>query len=285
MKWKSDFRLIPVVVRLFALGFYAASNAAYAQASQASQEQLELTASCATYIGTVVAPLTFEQALAGIKIVPPKGEFETSLAYADRVSASESAKEIIISTPINRESLKYDADNGKFLVTIYLFDGKTRLKFRDFFWSKQDYKTDAGTFNLALKYSSTRKLIGYYTGTNSFGTKSNIEKITYFEQAIFENETTYDKPLFYITNGNLGSNIGYISVPMDSAAEFKAKVTAAFVIIPKAPYVETGSYQESEPTFADPYDVKVNATILMADIRCALIMDGARKVVAAFATR
>ena len=108
MKLKSDFRLIPVVVRLFALGFCAASNAAYAQASQASQasqEQLELTASCATYIGTVVAPLTFEQALAGIKIVPPKGEFETSLAYADRVSASESAKEIIISTPINRESL------------------------------------------------------------------------------------------------------------------------------------------------------------------------------------
>jgi hypothetical protein len=281
IKLMPNFERISISVMLIGLSFSVAPHIVHAQASE---ETLQLPQNCADYVGNVTSPKTFEQALSSIKIYPPKGEFETKSAYEQRISDSGNQKEIVLSVPIQRDGIKYDAENQKFEIFPYAFleFSNSKLKPQKFFIEIKKYDV-AGTSNLYFMYSSVEKLLGSYQAQNSFGAQAKITKITYFEKAVFDRKTNLFERLFY---NNIGlTKIGEISVPIQSALEYKAKLTAAFVVVPKAPYIERGAYQDSAPTISNPYDVEVNATILMADIRCALIMDSGYKVIAAYETR
>jgi hypothetical protein len=231
--------------------------------------------------------MTFDEALAVIskkKIHSPKGEFETTSAYEQRSSILNDEKELVITVPIFSDGLKYDTDNQIFKIYPYAFLNyrNSDLNLNLFFLEKGKYNI-SDKRNLYFVYPQIIKNMGTYQAQNSFGAKSKITKIHYFEKAVFDRKTTLFEGLFYNTYNE--TKIGEISVPIGSASDFKEKAKAAFVLVPKAPYLETGSYQHRAPTIPDPYDIQVNATILMADIRCALIIDSENSVIAAYKTR
>lgn len=257
--------------------------------AQASQKTLNSPESCKSYLGTTVAAMTFEQAVASLKRITPKGEFETNSAYSERLIASGNSKKIIISAPINKQYLKYNADKAIFEINRNTFEFSFGIDFARFFEKNHGYLYGDKLFNDAVYISSSEKTTGHYYGLNAFGVKSKITNITRTSKAIFQNKIDVSpqrgfERLFYFDSGYYGKSV-FINVPVEFASNFKNKSTAAFVVVPKAPFLEVGSYQEDQPTLEYPYNVKVNGTVLIADIRCALIMDPDNKVVAAYLTR
>ena len=71
----------------------------------------------------------------------------------------------------------------------------------------------------------------------------------------------------------------------DEARKFKLEAKIAFVVVPKPPYIVKASFQQGKPTIRNPREIRVDATVLIADIQCALLMNGNDTVVAAFETR
>lgn len=69
------------------------------------------------------------------------------------------------------------------------------------------------------------------------------------------------------------------------AQAFKPQAKIAIVAVPKLPYVVRVSYPSGETMISNPTEVTVNATIVVADIQCGLLLKTANHVVAAFATR
>ena len=238
---------------------------------------------CASYVGTTVSPLTFDQALTSIKPVEPKGEFETSDAYRARLAASGASGPLIIAKKIEgAKYLAYNADKGAFDVQSYLFDNTNFSAWDTFYYAKSGVK--ASTIgNLDVTISSSEVTTGSYAAQNGFGAKATITKITRTEKAIFDRETVgYNEQLFV---NNKDGIIGQVSMSVADAQAFKPQAKIAFVVVPKLPYIVRATFPYGKTTISNPTDVTVNATVLVADIQCGLLMNGTNQVVAAFQTR
>ena len=64
----------------------------------------------------------------------------------------------------------------------------------------------------------------------------------------------------------------------------KEELRIAFVVAPKAPYLVTGRRKANTPTIRNRRHITENFTILVADIQCGLLMDGAGTVLGAYPT-
>lgn len=238
---------------------------------------------CASYVDTTVSPQTFDQAVASVKPVAPKGEFETTDAYQGRLAAAGSSGPLIISKKIEgAEYLAYNADKGVFEVKSYLFDNTNFSAWDTFYYAKVT-AVKAGTIgNLDVTISSSEVATGTYSAQNGFGAKTTVTKIARTEKAIFDRETArYGEELF----PNKDAVIGELPMSTTEAQAFKVQAKIAFVVAPKLPYVVRATYPYGETTISNPTDVTVNATVLVADIQCGLLMNSANQVVAAFQTR
>jgi hypothetical protein len=250
-----------------------------ASAPVAAQAQ----SSCASYMGTTVTPLTFDQAIASIKPVAPKGEFETTDAYQARLAAGGASGPLIISKKIEgAQYLTYNADKGAFEVQAYLFDNTNFSAWDAFYWAKASVK--ASTIgNLDVSISSSEVATGTYSAQNGFGAKTTVTKITRTEKAIFDRETArYGEQLFV---ANKDAVVGEVPMSVAEAQAFKPQAKIAFVVVPKLPYVVRANFPQGETTISNPTEVRVNSTILVADIQCGLLMNGTNRVIAAFQTR
>ncbi|BAI95711.1 hypothetical protein Sj15T_00600 [Sphingobium sp. TA15] len=239
--------------------------------------------SCASYTGTTVAPLSFDQAIASIKPVAPKGEFETTDAYQARLAAGAASGPLIISKKIEgAEYLSYNADKAAFEVKSYLFDNSNFSAWDTFYWAKSDVK--ASTIgNLDVAISSSEVATGTYSAQNGFGARTTVTKLTRTEKAIFDRETaSYGEQLFI---ANKDAIVGEVPMSVAEAQSFKPQAKIAFVVVPKLPYVVRANFPQGETTISNPTDVRVNSTVLVADIQCGLLMNGTNRVIASFQTR
>lgn len=240
--------------------------------------------SCSAFAGTTVQPQTFDQAIASIKPIAPKDEFETGDAYRARLAAAGSSGPLIVSKKIEgAEYLVYNADIGAFEVKSYLFDNTNFSAWDTFYYAKVESPKASTLSNLDVTISSSVVTTGTYSAQNGFGAKATISKITRTERAIFEGEPArYGEELFI---ANKGGVIGTVPMNVAEAQAFKLQAKIAFVVVPKLPNVVRATYPYGKTTISNPTDVTVNSTVLVADIQCGLLMDGTNKVVAAFTTR
>jgi hypothetical protein len=151
----------------------------------------------------------------------PRDEFETSQAYAARLSAMK-APQGFFAIPIDAscigELLVYDADGAFFTVSL-------------------------ATVGNAFKLRCTSKLVGTYEAQNAFSAKFTVRK--------------YERSQYAAMVGGLASVPSNLFLPMalDSARRAKPLLRIALVAEFEDPVLSTTGISHSEPTFSDPEDV------------------------------
>lgn len=233
---------------------------------------------CDSYLGQTIAPITFEQAIARAKKAPsPKGEFETTAAYEARIAKESQGSVLIIRKIIekgrnNYNFLKYDADKQEFVVRKYFFHDYAIPALEIF--QHANNGVNANFFNIDMMISASEIAAG--------GGGKEKAKIKRTITAIFERESRdYKDGLF---PGD-SATIGYVPMDVERAKTFKPQARIAFVVAPKAPYVTRTEFTYTDQGIMPPTPVAVSATVLNADIQCALLTDDKNLVLGAFTTR
>jgi len=233
-----------------------------------------------------------------------RDEFETSAAYNDRLKAiGKKLPEVwIVSVPHKPGHVSYDADARRLNISKWLFldfdnpPGYSSLDYRDalaYVDNEGKYKTriqvDARD-NLGVPLSRRVTVADKYDGTNSFGRTVKITRQKATTQAIFERAGGIDEDVFSapIRPGSAPRTSKVVfSLPIDptTARTLKTSVRAAVLIAPKPPYFGRGSVYHKRPTLTAPYDIEEELQVVVADIKCALVLDGVGTVLATRPTR
>lgn len=256
------------------------SNAAITESAIDPQKQ------CDSYVGKIITPITFDQAVASLNIPKPKGEFETTAAYQARIVGAGATTPLIIGKqPESADYLEYDADRQAFAVKSFFFHNAILPAWETFYHAKngvEAHATYSPFSNIHVVVSDIETATGSYLAQNGFGAKARVTNTTRTIKAVFERKSTdYKEDLFNSDD----SEIGYVSVPISKAQAFKKQARSAFVVVIKEPYLTRASFAYGDVTINNPTDVRIDATVLHADIQCALLTDGSNKVLTAFATR
>lgn len=241
---------------------------------------------CSRYVDTVVAPRTFNDVVAGIPLIPPKSEFETTAQYEARVSSFRTSQPVVISKVIeDRKFLVYDADTGVLRVQSFAFDNTT-FDAWDAFYGSNSGVTAGVSGNVDTVISVSETPAGSYSAQNSYGATATISKVTRTVSAIFQGQArSYLDGRLFVNATDRNDVLGLLLMTPAEAQTFKPQARIAFVVVPISPFVVRSTYKVNTPTISNPIDVTYNATILIADFQCGLLMDATNKVLAAYDTR
>ena len=254
---------------------------------------------CSPYLGQRITVKSFDEVSAIYSKIPPKDEFETTEQYRRKTEAitSNNAGVFIVSKKI--EDLKYvpyDADRGALMVQAFAFNN---IGF-DVQGALYYAKLPTGINNIYVVISEEDKRVGTYTGQNSFGAKTQITKTTRTTKAIFQSSAEYYpvKRVYKIGDHDVTGidhkletlflNIdkdyvlGKIQLPPDKAKNLRNNLRIAFVIKPKPPFLVKSNYPFGETTMLNPEEIRIAATVLIADIHCGLLMDETNTLIGAY---
>lgn len=271
----------PLKIAILSVPFLCVSSLAQAQ-------------DCSQYVGQVVSPLSYAQALAKIPHPTPKGEFESRANYDARTMGMSSPMSpiIIAKTPdpiwtaATGDNLIYDADRQVFRVRRYMFGnfnpsfgilwGDTKLLNGD-----PNYPRHFGAIGIAISVS--RQTTARYNASNAFGGRTTVARMTEIQNAVYDHGTADSGADLFLNEE--GEFVGEVKVPADQARVFKATAFAAFVVAPKMPYFQSARQSARRATFHYPFEIDTELNTIFADIQCGLLLDGRKRVVAAFTTR
>lgn len=239
---------------------------------------------CSSYLGKTITPETFDAAIEGFSKLSPKAEFETTAEYETRKSSTLKSIEgplIISKAPESAEYFKYDADAQKLRVQEYAFDN-TNFQAWDAIYSARETKLNADTLsNIDVVVSEKQVTTGSHTAMNSLGAKLEVQDITVLTSAIFQRSAVRPGESIFLQQ-NKDRVIGELSLSPQEAQILKPQLGIAFVVWPKEPFLIRASYPLGQPTVRSPKKITVNATVLIADFECGLLLDGANKVIGAY---
>ena len=249
--------------------------------------------SCETYVGQIVAPLTFPQALAQIPKIDPKGEFETTAEFElrNRAAIGGTSKPLVLSKA--REDIKffeYDADTQQLGIKTYAFNN-TLFMARDAFYGVEAAKMlePDPLYNFSFVLSSKDTIVGTYDAQNAYGAKATITKVRRNMEVVFDRGRNYkldgQSPDLFPAADQSPYMVGFLPLSPAEAQRLKPILKIAFVIEPKEPFVIENSYLDVEPTISQPREISVVATVLIADIKCGLVTDEKNVVLGAYSTR
>lgn len=242
---------------------------------------------CSSFVGTTVAPIDFNRAVASLKSTPPKDEFESTAAYQERLASADNTAPLIISKLLDTKLLAYNADAGQLEIMPFAFSNITFDPWKTFYHSKSgiDASTNSyGSSNRGVVISESYKHVGSYTAQNSFGTKVTVNRQTRTTKSIFESKELPHSEGIFISKTNQ-ELLGTLPMSPAEAKKFRSTAKMAFVVIPMRPYVVRSTYETDEATIDHPFDETVHATILIADLRCGLLMNAANLVMLSLETK
>lgn len=238
---------------------------------------------CPDYVGQTVSPLNHFEALRRLPRIAPRGEFETSAEYETRRREALSQIEPLViakALPDRRNDIPYDADSGRFEVTRYAFES--------YYFDRRElgpqYRiaTDPAppsVFGVVLSSVDTDG------DARGFGrdTHGLIEQVEGSEPLppLFPAELMRVSMMPRHGRPAIERRVlGYIPMAAGDAERVSAGLGLAFAILPKeGPHLGRRAFvfrNSSRPNF--------NFTGIYGDIRCALVLDRAAKVLAAFDT-
>ena len=242
---------------------------------------------CSDFTGQTVKPETFAQVVAAIGNVAPKDEYETTAQYRARIAAASPGAQRIISKEVeDRKYFEYDADTGMLRIRSYAIQNKEMNYWSAFYSAHPDGLKASTLSNIAVVVSSSDSAAGNYEAENSYGAKVTVQRLNRTTDAIFEREAkNFDEKLFALTiGGPVASYIGQIKMTPAEAQAIKPQLRVALVVAPRAPFMVLGRHQPGETTRQYPFEINETFQIMIADIHCGLLMDGANRVIGAYAT-
>ena len=251
-------------------------------------------ADCPVKTGDNVSFLSPENAydLVLKKIPPPKGEFETTAAYEQRISGINSG--IKMDSPVlveiqNGFNPTYDADRERFVFTENTFNGYIS------WWSAlSDDIMDSLRNNVrdnphGVELKSTETLNETYDASNAYGLTISVEKYKKEQYALFDKYTPRKKK----TEDNWQAEFEYtrqsskgefytieaiaVPVPLSEAPSMKSKMRMGVFFTPKHPLTHSNS-EYSKPSRLNPKEVFGTVNVMFGDIHCAVITDEDSKI-------
>lgn len=248
---------------------------------------------CAQFQGQTLSPLSFEEALSKLPDSAPKGEFETTAQYESRRTSPIGRPGLIVvqKSPEDRaEYIRYDADTQQLGVKTYAFDNTSFDAWSAFYSTPHAATLNASTLgNIDVVISQSEKLNGTYEGQNAYGAKWTVVRVNRNTQAIYDRATNSRESMLgglFPAADKSPYMVGYLNMPSEAAQQLKPTLKLAFAISPKEPFVVRRTFAgRGKVTIQNPRDVTETATVLIADIQCGLVLDGANKVLGAYPTR
>jgi hypothetical protein len=248
---------------------------------------------CPSYLGTKVQPQSFNVVSAQMSRLPrTKDEYETTAAFEARQTAAASALpgHFVVSTPLDMKYVEYDADARKLRIKTYAIDN-TRTNYSGVFGfgSPLAGKVTFSSENINVVVETTEKRNGSYAAKNAFGAEVQVQRVKRSTKAVFDRIGAYYENLFFDSRGYITGMPTAIAEFPDAtpefAKDFKRLTRAALVVVPKAPFYAKGPVPWGEPTATSPFEIDETLEVVIADIRCVLLVDPTGQVQGSIATR
>jgi hypothetical protein len=255
------------------------------------------------------SPVPFEQVFAEVKAVPRfKGEFETAAQFEQRQAAARARckERYLISTPVDPEEIRYDADKQVLIVTVWALKntGSSDDELHALFgWSSElkDAKVEIkyGTSiwpNVEWAFPRDRRTVGTYDGQNAFGVRATIIKQEITATGIFEREGARGGDILDGEDVWFRRQPKDVEVSLRAAFEIKADpdraralkqhgaLRAAVLVAPRFPFYATGIARFT-PTIRAPFDRTTNVRYLIGDIQAVALYDASGQMIAVRETR
>ena len=243
---------------------------------------------CAKFQGQLVKAVDIDEVLAPFKNLQPKGEFETTAEFNARTSTlfgARANKEYIIKkTPDNADKfIVYDADAGELIITRWAFSN-INLDIFSAFSAAKPAGVKYSINNIKVVISAVEKTTGTHVKSNAYGKSVDIITVDKATKAIFVREAKNVDDSLFPSASRSPYIVGKIKMPPDVAKKVKPEIGLAFVAIPKEPFAAFGIDRSGEATISHPIGITETFSILIADIKCGLVLDVDSRVLAAFQT-
>lgn len=251
---------------------HAAAQDSYSKVRREAQDFNALAAAensksalCQSYVGQTVSPTPFA-ALA------------QRLTSASRAIPASSP--VVLTIPIDRDHVRYDAEAGAMFVAAGAFPatGFSAAAQAEVIsdMALLSAKIDApiiGGVKIALE--KIERLLGTEMGRNILGQPVRISNVERHTRGLYLGRSS----LFPFAHDTDSSVMGF-DLPRAQAAATRTALRAAVVVVPQVPYFLSGSASGAAANARQPIHYVERWSIVVAEPRCALILDGRSKVLA-----
>jgi hypothetical protein len=241
---------------------------------------------CNTYINTIINPMTFNQAYKSLDSIEPKGEFETTKDYKNRLNQSNIPEQLIIAKKAEKNAddnfIKYDADKRQLSISEFAFHNQNIGIWEAMTSSNPKLNiTMLGTNFTVTDLSEVNS--SSYIASNSFGAKKRVNTTDYKVSVILDPipERLYSNLFPKLPEGE--STLGAVSATVNEAKLLKQSSYLAFVIKPAIPLKSTAKWSFPVASFDRPFQSNYEGKILVASFKCGLWLDSSNKVIGAYA--
>jgi hypothetical protein len=235
---------------------------------------------CATYEGQVINPVSVAEVFAMMPTIAPRAPYESSAEYANRLDTAASrvpVSSVVVNRPWGTRPPTFDADKSSIAIYAHTL-GYGRLDFVEILQLGHGGNSDS--FG-GIGFEVTRSLgpKSEYEATNGFGTKVKVERTVEQIDAVWEGPVKLGETIF--VGAKRTKPLATLTLSPSDAKSVIEQGGTALVIIPKPPFVQKG-ISTVLPTFGSPRELRKEVRVLWADVKCVLIYDGRKTVVATF---
>ena len=245
---------------------------------------------CASYAGQRVSPRDIDDILAPFRAMGSKSEFESTQQFESRklkAARGIDTQLIVKKAPEDRKHLVYDADAQLLNVIAFAFRNaplNSPALFRD--GKTYDGGMGASAYNIEAVIEQDETVTGTYKASNAFGATMNVQKIFRRTRGIYESTALPPAEDLFPAAQDKPYYAGSIPMTPEQAMKIKPTLQLAFVVVPKAPFFLSTTFDiPLPPTVTRPAEVKNEVSALIADIQCGLVIDPTGTVLGAFETR
>lgn len=239
--------------------------------------------SCEAYVGQTISPVPIAKVMETLPAIPTRDAYESTASYQKRleeVRRTTATGPVMIDRPWGAAPPIYNPDRAEIPIYAQTF-GLNRLDFREVLSLPWKVMTDAFG-GIGFEVTSRVSERSSYEAVNGFGAKVAV---THREEQI---DAVWEGPLKTGENPFVGKRsrgpLMTLSLNPARARDLIERGGAALLAVPLPPFRQDGSTSLA-PTFSHPSSYTKHVRVLFADVRCALVYDGSRNVVAAFAVR
>ena len=237
------------------------------------------SALCKSYVGKVVVPTPFDALVRAVPKITEKGEFETTAQYRTRIDAANAQTPVgpyVLSIPVQRDYVRYDADikalfveAGAFRTGQYSDEALADLSA----WGAKDVAPTDGTPMFHSR--GVAKLIRSYAARSRSGVPFRVSEFERHTNSLYVTSAS----LFPFAKGKDSPVMGF-EVPLARAPLTKDALRLALLVMPQSPYLYTHSMGPIVPSLGTPKVYKEFVTVAFAAAKCGLALDGQNRVLA-----
>lgn len=255
------------------------------------------TAMCASYVGRRVQAVTVHQAIPKVELLARnRGEYETSADYQKwrEDAARRAPAELIIKVPLDWKYISYDADTSSFAISGFALDNRNAaVEAALLTLDDPDPKYRPASDKIDVIVYHNELVEGSYRATNAYGASVVVKRILRTSTGVYERPALESEQLFrtpmerFAARSDLTRSgpIAYVSASPAEAPRMRNVLSAAIVVRPWAPFYAFGTKHWGPARIDKPFVVTENVSLVLGDIRCALIMDGQANVLVSIATQ